>query len=283
MRTSTLWGLGAAAAAVVLLPSSAALAASTTIGNAAVARPYLDGYHNFTIIDSAATASSAGVITSLNYYAAIADRDFRFVTVDPSNTVDWVSDAIAPPQLGVNLYTPPAPVPVGAGERVGIYTIDAAVIPYDFRTGPGPDQFTYNHDGLPTVGETLAIQGTTDRDYSYNADEQNCTFTVGAPINADGSSVFKAKRGVLPVKLGGCPLSTLAPTISVTRTSDSNPGAVDEVTSVSAADSGTAMRYDSTSSQYVYNLSLSGYGVGSYTITITVSGIAVTTATFGLS
>ncbi|HZC53772.1 MAG TPA: hypothetical protein VE441_14915, partial [Mycobacterium sp.] len=254
---------------------------STTFGNAATARPFVDGFSNFTIIDDAATAPDAGRITALHYYAADAGH-LRFVTVDPAGTVDWISDEIAP-QVGANVFTPPVPVPVRAGDRVGIYSVGSGVIPYDFNADPGPDPFTANHDGLPTVGETLTIVGSTDRDYSYNADEESCTFTVGDPINADGSSVFRAKRGVVPVKLVGCPVSALAPTITVSRTSGSNPGSVDEVSSVSAADTGTTMRYDPSTGQYVYNLSLSAFGVGSYTVTITVNGIAVATATFGVS
>jgi hypothetical protein len=46
----------------------------------------------------------------------------------------------------------------------------------------------------PVAGHTVPFVGITDRDYSYNVDEQSCSFGIGQRINSDGSSVFSRTR-----------------------------------------------------------------------------------------
>lgn len=70
---------------------------------------------------------------------------------------------------------------------------------------------------------------------------------VQPPINADGSSVFSAKRGVVPVKFTltqyDVPSCTLLPaTIAVTRTAGGTLASVDESTYLTSADSGSNFR-----------------------------------------
>lgn len=110
---------------------------------------------------------------------------------------------------------------------------------------------------------------------------------VQQPVNADGSSVFNAKRGVVPVKfkltqydLPTCP--SLPATITVTRTAGGTLGAVDENTYSMSADSGLLFRIDSTAYQYVYNLPASSLGVGTYRVDISINGIMVGHAVFAL-
>ena len=110
---------------------------------------------------------------------------------------------------------------------------------------------------------------------------------VQRPINADGSSVFKARRGVVPVKFtlteNDIPTCTLPPaTISVTRTAGGTLGAVDENSYGMAADSGSNFRIDPTACQYVYNLAASSLGVGTYRVDISINGIFVGHAVFAL-
>jgi len=110
---------------------------------------------------------------------------------------------------------------------------------------------------------------------------------VQPPINADGSSIFKANRGVIPVKftltLNNTPNCTLPPaTISVTRTAGGVIGSVDEGTYSMAADNGSNFRIDPTACQYVYNLGASSLGVGTYRVDIRINGIVVGDAVFAL-
>src|SRR5439155_10190322 len=70
------------------------------------------------------------------------------------------------------------------------------------------------------------------------------TAQIQQPINSDGSSVFNAKRGVIPVKFtlsqGGTPTCALPPaTIALTRTAGATTGAVDESVYSGSADTGS--------------------------------------------
>jgi beta propeller repeat protein len=108
---------------------------------------------------------------------------------------------------------------------------------------------------------------------------------VQQPINPDGSSVFNAKRGVVPVKfalsadgMATCDLPSA--TISLSRTSGAVTGVIDESVYSMAADTGSSFRIDIC--QYVYNLSASALGPGSYRVNILIDGSVVGSATFQL-
>jgi hypothetical protein len=110
---------------------------------------------------------------------------------------------------------------------------------------------------------------------------------VQQPINADDSSVFKASRGVVPVKFTlnqyDAPTCSLLPaTIALTRTAGGVLGAIDESTYVANADSGSNFRIDPTACQYLYNLAASALGVGTYRVDISINGIMVGHAVFAL-
>jgi concanavalin A-like lectin/glucanase superfamily protein len=108
---------------------------------------------------------------------------------------------------------------------------------------------------------------------------------IQQPIHADGTSVFTIKRGVVPVKFtltqGGVATCVLpSATIALTRTAGGVTGAIDESVYSGSADTGSNFRIDSC--QYVYNLSASTLGVGTYRVDITVNGHVVGSATFAL-
>jgi hypothetical protein len=108
---------------------------------------------------------------------------------------------------------------------------------------------------------------------------------VQQPINADGTSVFSVKRGVIPVKFtltqdgaGTCALP--AATIAMTRTSGGTTGAIDESVYTGSADNGSNFRI--AGCQYLYNLSASGLGAGTYRVDIKINGTVVGSASFQL-
>ena len=108
---------------------------------------------------------------------------------------------------------------------------------------------------------------------------------VQQPINADGSSIFTAKHGVVPVKFtltqNGSATCTLPPaTIALTRTAGATTGAVDESVYSGSADTGSNFRINSC--QYVYNLSSSGLGTGTYRVDIKINGAPIGSAFFQL-
>jgi hypothetical protein len=108
---------------------------------------------------------------------------------------------------------------------------------------------------------------------------------IQQPINADGTSIFSVKRGVVPVKftltLNGAPTCVLpSATLAVTRTAGGVVGSVDESTYTGSADTGSNFRISNC--QYVYNVSASALGAGTYRVDIIINGNVVGSATFGL-
>jgi sugar lactone lactonase YvrE len=108
---------------------------------------------------------------------------------------------------------------------------------------------------------------------------------VQQPINADGSSVFSVRRGVVPMKFtltqdGNATCALPAATIALTRTSGGTTGAIDEAIYTMSADTGSNFRIDSC--QYIYNLSSSALGVGTYRIDIMIDGQVVGSGSFQL-
>ena len=109
--------------------------------------------------------------------------------------------------------------------------------------------------------------------------------SIQQPINADGTSVFNGRRGIVPVKftltLGGVATCNLPPaTIAVTRTAGGVIGPIDESDYNGSADNGSNFRI--TNCQYMYNLSTGAFGAGTYRVDIIINGQVVGSATFGL-
>jgi hypothetical protein len=110
--------------------------------------------------------------------------------------------------------------------------------------------------------------------------------SIQPPINADGSSVFSAKRGVVPVKfkliVNGAPTCALPPaTISLTRIAGGTLGVINESVYTQPSDTGSNFRVDSC--QYVYNLGVSSLGVGTYLVEVRIQNATVGNATFSLN
>jgi hypothetical protein len=108
---------------------------------------------------------------------------------------------------------------------------------------------------------------------------------VQQPINADGSSIFNAKKGVVPVKFtltdnGIATCSLLPATIAVTRTAGGVLGSIDESVYIMSADNGQNFRISGC--QYIYNLAAADMGPGTYRVDISIAGSVVGSAIFKL-
>jgi hypothetical protein len=126
---------------------------------------------------------------------------------------------------------------------------------------------------LPAFRLTASVPGP-----SYAAQVQ-------PPINADGTSVFSVRRGVVPVKFtltqDGVATCDLPPaTIAVTRTGGGVIGSINESIYSGNADTGSNFRISSC--QYVYNLNSSALGIGMYRVDILINGQVVGSARFEL-
>jgi hypothetical protein len=146
-----------------------------------------------------------------------------------------------------------------------------------------------NRDGKPDLVVTNACADTAcamgAADVILNTTPWPYKALVQPPINGDDTSVFKANRGVIPVRftltqnnVSTCTLP--AATISVTRTAGRSLGFIDESAYLTNADDGSNFRI--AGCQYAYNLAASSLGVGTYRIDISINGIMVGHAVFAL-
>jgi hypothetical protein len=80
---------------------------------------------------------------------------------------------------------------------------------------------------------------------------------------------------------GGVATCVLPPaTIALTRTAGGTTGPIDESIYTGSADTGSNFRIDNC--QYIYNLSASALGVGTYRVDININGQVVGSAVFQL-
>jgi len=105
------------------------------------------------------------------------------------------------------------------------------------------------------------------------------------PINADGSSVFKAGSTV-PVKFaltgGSAGVANATATLTSLKRSASVAGTSTEAIVTSTATTGSLFRYDSTSGQYIFNWSTKGLTTGTYDVTVNLGDGAGHTTTVSL-
>jgi hypothetical protein len=79
----------------------------------------------------------------------------------------------------------------------------------------------------------------------------------------------------------GTPTCALPPaTVALARTAGGNIGPINESVYVMSTDNGSNFRIDGC--QYIYNLSSSALGTGTYRVDIMISGATVGSATFKL-
>ncbi len=204
------------------------------------------GTPSLSIADSTVVALRKRVQES--YVAGLGTNNVSVIDTSNNTVVTGVAVGINPVALGNFIAAVPCPSPTPT-------------------PSPSPTP-------TPTPTPTPSPTATT----AYAAQVQQ-------PINADGSSVFSVRRGVVPVKFtltqGGVTTCALPPaTIAVTRTSGGTTGAVDESVYSGSADTGSNFRISSC--QYMYNLSASALGVGTYRADIKINGTAVGNATFQL-
>ncbi|MBN2438711.1 MAG: hypothetical protein JXL20_08935 [Deltaproteobacteria bacterium] len=136
-------------------------------------RPILDTFGDFVIIDTNHPVSANGWLTNFHYYAANLNP-FRFVLVDGSDVVQWVSDEIIPPETGIQTFTVSAPVPAQKGWNVGLYfaatgNLYNGTIPYEYTGAPAYYRSNYSGSPLPAVGKTLVYENSSNRIYSFAA------------------------------------------------------------------------------------------------------------------
>ena len=161
-----------------------------------------------------------------------------------------------------------------------------ATLSYDPSSLAAGDHAVHASFARQTIGG-VAFDASASLAGSFHLDPSPYAAVVQPPIQADGTSVFKGNRGVVPVKFtltyNGAKTCDLVPaTIALFQTTGTVVGPVTLSTYTLAADSGSDFKVDATACQYVYNLSTASLGSGTYSVKILIGGTIVGAATFGM-
>jgi hypothetical protein len=262
---------------------------STLSGNSASAG---GGIYNVTDTDGSAEVAIGDTILNAgasgeniyNYAGTVASHGYNIsseggVTNDGGGTGDLMATG---DQINTNPMLGPLQDNGGPTFTHALLTgspaIDTGDPAFDPNNFNPPLLYDQRGNGFPRVVNGRIDIGAFEVQLSFGAHIQQ-------PINPDESSVFNVHRGVVPVKftltLDGVATCDLQPaTISLTRTAGGTTGEIDESVYSGPADTGSNFRIDSC--QYVYNLSSSALGPGTYRVDITINTQVVGSATFQL-
>jgi hypothetical protein len=161
----------------------ASAASSIGAGNDATSRPHLDSRNNFTIIDKNHPVSDDGALNAFKYYAGNTNS-FRFVIVDGSNVVKYVSPQVTPSATGVGTFMPSSPVSVQKDWNIGLYFPSTGTVPFEAVGTSAP--YTLANSGQPAVGGILSYDSSAQRTYS---------FVATGSIDTDNGNDKKIKAG----------------------------------------------------------------------------------------
>lgn len=175
---------------VSAMVSTPVSAAGLTVGNDSTARTVTDTRADFAIVDTNHPATVNGSLTSFSYYASTTNT-FRFIVVDGSNVIKWVSEEITPVDVGVNNYSPATPVDMEIGWNIGMYFKSTGTIPFDYGGTPAP--YTFGGIGTPVVGNSLVIDNYSGRTYSLVATGTLTCATIddGTITDVNGNTIVK--------------------------------------------------------------------------------------------
>lgn len=147
-------------------------------GNDPIARTFVDGFTNFTLLDRNHPISANGTVTAWEIWEIYPNLG----AIDPLQLVIFrqtgptsfdivgISELKTPTEFGVNTFSLPSPIAVQAGHLVGLRYAGRASVPFDldppsfsFSRGDfnGTMLFTDNNSGL-----TNSFVGSFDRTYS---------------------------------------------------------------------------------------------------------------------
>jgi hypothetical protein len=197
-----------------------------------------------------------------------------FVELSGSNLAFDISTTTTP--------TPPIIIAFTVSPLLDLSTLRAL----HYENGNWVDSTIYPGDAhYPSNPAPNTIYGSVNSLSPFLVAKQKFNAQVQQPINANGTSVFSVRRGIVPMKFtlkdDGASTCALPPaTIAVTRTAGGTLGSVNESVYSSSADTGSNFRI--ASCQYAYNLNSGALGVGTYRVDIKINGSVVGSATFGL-
>lgn len=166
----------------------------------------------------------------------------------------------------------------------------AAPTAQDIVDGSVTPSCTHASGSLFPAGTTTVTCSATDIASNTGAASFNVVVTYAStgirqPINADGSSVFRINSTV-PVKIqltgDSAGYGDGSFTIKLARLTGAVYGDDTEPVVSTSAHTGSTLRYDASSDQYVFNLGTKTLSAGTYRVTVELDDGSTRTATFGL-
>jgi len=147
------------------------------------------------------------------------------------------------------------------------------------------DITTFFNPSPNTVGTDPTTGGQTKSFNDFVIAFPRTIAQVQQPVNADGSSVFNARRGVVPLKFNlvqdGVSSCSLQPaTLTLFRLFGGDFMPIDEGLYSMSADSGSNFRISGC--QYIYNLAAAAIGPGTYKAGVVINGKVLGIAYFSL-
>lgn len=302
-RCGVLFALSAAAALLLVAPSAARAATSSTaiLGNTS------SGYISSKGTSTCAAGSYVYGVRVWNDDRGAADSTFT------EGLAALCRDAVGNlSQASPAGYTSSSEafdsVCNGSDPAVGIYgrsgeILDAlGIVCINQTTGLTYDAALVGGTGGTAAPDTLCPSGSAltgftgwfgswDTGWDQYAAQGNCDLYnafsgVLQPVNADGTSIFKAGSTV-PVKFMitdpvGASVSDLTATLSYAMIDNGIAGDTYESSTNVAATTGNQFRYDLTSQQYIFNWSTKGLASGTYALVIDLSDSAEYTVDISL-
>lgn len=257
--------------------TSAASTCSTTISFAAPATP---GDYSVQINTGITPPGGAGQLNTkqltLNFTVAedIVEMIDTKLTVDPQCLLLNAGDVDLTATLEELL----------SGDKIGDADIDFYIDPPSASIGTattdvnGVATLVHNIDGLGVGDYTLYAEFLGDDVYNPSNDSDTLGISYlflgfGEPINGDGTSIFGGR--IIPIKIrlvdaNGDPVTDATPTVWLTSYDSVNGVGEDleQVSSVSSADTGNIMRYVPEDAQYIYNWDARDLVNGTYAIVV---------------
>jgi len=170
-------------------------------GNTTISRGVLDTRTSFVVVDTNNPISGDGVLTSWSFWAGAQGT----VTLDIVRGTLVVAQSapvtVGAADVGTVVTTALPYLAVLSGDNVGLYFSGAGVVPFDYVAAPAA--YTAVLPANPAVGDTLVIDGYSNRTYSVSVAGSNSAYDNACQVlTATGKVNWVQPRGNVDINLG---------------------------------------------------------------------------------
>jgi len=171
-------------------------------GNTTGPRANLDTRTSFVVVDTNKPITGSGILTSWSFYAGAVGT----VTLDIVRGLVVVAESasvtVGAADVGTVVTTALPNLPVLGGDNVGLYFSGAGVVPFDYVAAAAA--YTAVLPANPAVGDTLVVDGYSNRTYSVSVTGKNPSDYDNAcqVLTATGKVNWVQPRGNVDINLG---------------------------------------------------------------------------------